>query len=198
MKARRNETIAVPIEKIMKLFLEQNGIDFNDKDPSRLLAFFDNILKHDDQTPMIDMNYFSQYKANLGFNFGVEAIHNNEKKGFFSVLATTVPFASYYDKKRTEAPTDSFIFFKPDYESKTISFRFDEGTIRIRNLDADRTGLSMIVDIKIYIPDDDMFYDFGYAVVPIVSDYETDGDTSTQEWYVNSGVFTLPIYEGKI
>jgi hypothetical protein len=58
--------------------------------------------------------------------------------------------------------------------------------------------MSLIIDIKIYIPDKDKFEDYGWSVCPLLQVLNTDGDDSTNEYYVNSGVFSLPVYKGRI
>jgi hypothetical protein len=55
---------------------------------------------------MIDMNYFSQYNAELGFRCGVEALYNNNVPGFFGVIASVCPMATLYDVNRVGPPAD--------------------------------------------------------------------------------------------
>ena len=57
-------------------------------------------------SPMIDMNYFSQYNQEIGFRVGVEALHNNTDIGLFSVLMSFCPEASFYNPRRVDAPAD--------------------------------------------------------------------------------------------
>jgi hypothetical protein len=48
------------------------------------------------KSPLINLNYFSQYEPNLGFRINVEALHDNKSQGFFAVMATVVPPGNYY------------------------------------------------------------------------------------------------------
>jgi hypothetical protein len=57
-------------------------------------------------SPMIDMNYFSQYHPDIGFRVGVEALHGNTEIGLFSVLMSICPEATFYNPKRIDPPTD--------------------------------------------------------------------------------------------
>jgi len=59
---------------------------------------------------MLDMNFFSQYNADIGFRIGVEAIHDNAEIGLFSVLMSICPDASFYDPRRISPPDDLIIF----------------------------------------------------------------------------------------
>ena len=69
----------------MEMFLTANGIDPNEKDPTRRDAFFGNLLKTNADSAFLDMNYFSQYNPDMGFRFGIERIHDNKVNGFFAV-----------------------------------------------------------------------------------------------------------------
>ena len=56
---------------------------------------------------MIDMTFFTPYNSEIGFRFGVEAIHGNtQNNAFFGVIASLCPDASFYEAKRTEPPGD--------------------------------------------------------------------------------------------
>ena len=53
-----------------------------------------------------------------------------------------------------------------------------------------------MIDIKVYMPDTDQFEHYGYTVCPLIEELETDNDVNTHEFYVNSGIYSLPIYKG--
>lgn len=55
-------------------------------------------------------------------------------------------------------------------------------------------GLHLFLDIHIYMPLEGHYVPYGWSVVPMLKKLEIDGDTTTTEWYVGSGVFSLPIY----
>jgi hypothetical protein len=70
------------------------------------------------QSPVIDLNYFSQYEQTLGFRINVEAIHDNQTQGFLAVLATMVPPGNYYSSTEQDKGKDSFIFIENDHSSR--------------------------------------------------------------------------------
>ena len=156
MEFRRRQ-FAVPIRSTMEVFLRANNIDTDNTTAKE--SFFGNLLRTDKDTKHLDLNYYSQYQPSLGFRFGIERIHDNKTNGFFACLASIVPFANYYDEHRKGNPKDSFIFFKPDMECNSASVKFhdDEGTVIMKDFELDKSGLSMIVDIKVYLPDKDVF-----------------------------------------
>lgn len=148
---------------------------------------------------MVDLNYHSQYQPSIGFRFNIEAIHDNNVKGFFAIFGSIMPPASYYDPKREPGVRfkESFYIYKPQYDSTHQSFRFDEGDEILKEHSSDKPGMAMMIDIKVYMPDKDSFEDYGYTVCPLIEELETDNDESTHEFYVNSGIYSLPIYKGK-
>ena len=58
--------------------------------------------------------------------------------------------------------------------------------------------MSVLFDIKIYSPEKDSFSDYGFALAPLLQGLDTDADSGNLEFYVNSGVFTLPVYKGRL
>jgi hypothetical protein len=98
----------------------------------------------------------------------VECIHDIEvpkslKKGggFFSVLASVCPPASYYDPTRTtKSLKDGFTFTSPELAnglSSQKSFRFDEGDAVLKGFVPTQRGMSIVFDVKIYDPEKDTF-----------------------------------------
>lgn len=53
--------------------------------------------------------------------------------------------------------------------------------------------MSLIFDVKIYIPGKSKFDDFGFSIFPLFDYLDTDEDLSTIELYVNSGIYTVRI-----
>ena len=113
-------------------------------------------------------------------------------------MASVLPEATYYDKTRAVAVKDSFIFVNPKFNSSYNSARFEEGDEIIVGFVADQPGMSILLDIKCYNPDRDRFEDYGYSICPMLQDLNTDGNDDSLELYVNSGVFVLPVYKGRI
>jgi len=73
-------------------------------------------MKNNEKLKFIDLNYHSQYEPKLGFRATIEAVHNVDlpkgiNGGFFSVLASVCPPASYYDPNRkSKGLKDGFTF----------------------------------------------------------------------------------------
>lgn len=153
-----------------------------------------------DKSALLDLNFHSQYEPSLGFRVSVEAIHDNKIKAFYCVLASVLPPASYYDPERVGNPKDIFTFTEPDFDSKTstsASYLLDSGDAVLRGHVPTKPGMSVLFDVKAYLPDKDQFVDYGFGVAPVLTTLNTDADDTTSEYYVASGVFTIPLYKGK-
>lgn len=72
----------------------------------------------------------------------------------------------------------------PDY------FVFDEDEVFIKNVKLDKSSC-VIFDVKRYNFVSKTSGDFGFAVYPLVSDFQN-------RIYMNSGVFQLTLYQGKV
>jgi len=59
-------------------------------------------------------------------------------------------------------------------------------------------ALGLFIDIKKWDFKKEAFDHFGYTCLPILQELDTDADELTHEFYVRSGVFSLPVFEGKI
>lgn len=167
-----------------------------DKSPEELQAIV-NGLDANVNTPPIDLTYYTQYEAGLGIRVNVEALHDNKQEGFCSVLASVIPPASYYDEDRGDV-RDVFYFTEPDYESHYQTPKFSEGDACILGFTPTQPGMSLLLDIRIWLPKKNKFEPYGFTVCPLLSTLETDADRSTHEYYVSSGVFSLPIYKGAV
>ena len=156
--------------------------------------------KTTNKSSLLDLNFHSQYEPSLGFRVSVEAVHDNKIKAFMAVLASVIPPASYYDPDRVGNPKDVFTFTEPDMDLKistTASHHFNEGDAVVKSFKPLKPGMSVLFDIKAFMPDKDMFVDYGFALCPVLTTLNTDADESSTEYYVSSGVFSLPVYKGK-
>jgi hypothetical protein len=160
----------------------------------------ESITKTTSKSELLDLNYHSQYEPSLGFRVSVEAVHDNKIKAFMAVLASVIPPASYYDPNRVGNPKDVFTFTEPDMDLKistSASYHFNEGDAVVKSFKPSKPGMSVLFDIKAYLPDKDQFVDYGFALCPVLTTLNVDADESSIEYFVSSGVFSLPVYKGR-
>jgi hypothetical protein len=114
------------------------------------------MTKTTDKSSLLDLNFHSQYEPALGFRVSVEAVHDNKIKAFYCVLSSVIPPASYYDPNRVGGPKDVFTFTEPNFDlrsSTSASYRFDSGDAVLKGHKPDKPGMSVLFDIKAYLPD---------------------------------------------
>jgi len=85
----------------------------------------------------------------------------------------------------------------PNFESQVKNYQFNDAEEIVIGFEFDKPGMVMMIDIKVYTPETSQFSDFGWTICPIIEEMETDGDADTHEFYVVSGTFSLPIYQGR-
>ena len=113
------------------------------------------------------------------------------------MLASVSPPCSYYDEPRGEAAQDTFIFTEPDFDGHSRTFKFSEGDALVMGFTPTQPGMSLFFDISVWMPKKKQFEVYGFTLVPLVETLETDADDTTHEYYVSSGVFSLPVYQGQ-
>lgn len=47
-------------------------------------------------------------------------------------------------------------------------------------------------------PKKQQWFDYGWSMLPLFKDLETDLDDRTVEYYMNSGIFSLPVFKGRV
>lgn len=120
--------------------------------------FFSFMIKCDvKKTELVDLEYHSQYLPEMGFRFNIEAIQDNKQKGFLCALVSISPKAMYYDNQRDGPPTDIDIITAPDYTCHSGTYRYNEGIQLFKGASPDKPGMSILIDIKIYLPEKDQF-----------------------------------------
>lgn len=88
------------------------------------------------------------------------------------------------------------MFTELDYSSKYHTQKYNEGDAVVIGFAPKKPGLSILFDIKVLMPQAKKYVSYGFAVLPLLDILETDTDVNTLEYYVASGVFSLPVYDG--
>lgn len=190
-----------PLQRVVDVLIFTSGLgpidQISHEDLERHLMSMTNVTE---KSALLDLNFHSQYEPSLGFRVSVEAIHDNNIKAFYGVLSSILPPASFYDPNREGGPKDIFTFTEPNFDDKastSASYLLDSGDAVLKGHVAEKKGMSVLFDIKAYMPGKDQFVDYGFSVIPVLTTLNTDADENTNEFYVASGVFTLPVYKGK-
>lgn len=134
MKLRRRRPNP-PLGIVVKELLAANGV--NTENPTDAdIMLLDKLVQSKKDTPMLDLNYHSQYEPSLGVRVNVEAVHDNKTKGFFAVMASVLPPAAYYDEDHPDSGKNVFTFVDPDYDSQHVSAKFSEGDACVLGFEA--------------------------------------------------------------
>lgn len=159
-------------------------VDLNDEE---YLDWIDQALQVTPRTPMIDMKYFSKYNPKLGFKISIDAIHNIPSETPHVAIFCLNPPAALYSN--TVITRDVNFTTKVDWNSPIKTPTFLDGFHNYRNCLFDKC-MHLIIDIRAvsYSKQRPEVEDVGWTILPIFSD---DG-------YVNSGIYQLPVFKGKV
>lgn len=84
-----------------------------------------------------------------------------------------------------------------DWNSYNTSIKFKEGMYTEENVEP-TPGKCIIFDIKKMNQKTNQWDDFAWTLLPLFMELETDMDETTKEYYMNSGVFSLPLFKGRV
>ena len=147
---------------------------------------------------MLNYNFFSQYIPRIGLRFAVEMVFNTDPNKLYIAILSVNPPASLYQKVKK---FDKSIFITDiDFDSSWSAQKFNETLYSFKNMPSD-PKTTFIIDIKsisFLAKGVSHVEDYGWAIVPMFEDLETDDDPNTLELYVNTGVFMLPLFEDQV
>ncbi len=95
MNLRRRRTDAKLME-VVDVLLESNLMDPKVMSADDINSYLLSVIDTGHQSPMLDMNFHSQYEPTLGFRIKGIALHNLKEKAFFCALCSLMPPLSYY------------------------------------------------------------------------------------------------------
>ena len=155
-------------------------------------------FKASDSQKMMDYNFFSQYIPRIGLRFAVEMMFNTEPKQLYLAVVSVNPPASIY--QRHPKFEKAILFTDIDFDSPWSAQAFNELLFTLKNMPSD-PKTTFIIDIKAV-----KFYDKGVAqldsyawtCIPMFNILQAESNYDTVELYVNTGIYTLPLFDGPV
>lgn len=201
MRLRRRR-LDPPLQTVIAGMLTMMSSSSSDATELTGKARYDFIVKNvsvpKNMPPKLDLNFFSQYEPGLGFRVSVEAVHDVKIQAPLTVLANVIPPGSFFDPSRdiNEPPKDAFIFSELNLKSKYVSQVFNEGDAVVLGFAPDQPGMSLLLTVYAYEPAKKDYQPYGFAVMPILHEMEVDDDIETYEYFVGSGMYSVPLFKG--
>ena len=75
--------------------------------------------------------------------------------------------------------------------------RFSQPLFTFKNLPLN-SKLNIIIDVKEYDVNQKMIINYGWTVFPIYEDLDVDDNPDTQELFLTSGIYNLPLFKGDV
>lgn len=159
----------------------------NDQMLFELNAVLDKIFVSDINAPMIDLKFYAIYNPRAGFKFAVDGFHNLPRGGVFVTLFSLYPAGTFYSESfdKHDLHFNSVL----DWESPLKSPAYAERFVLFRNKDYQR-NLIFVVDVREakFINGTIKLVEYAWTIVPVFTDNE----------YVNSGIYQVPLFEGSV
>ena len=147
---------------------------------------------------LIAVNYFSRYIMDIGFRFCLDMVLNCDPHSMFvAICSINPPGALYQDEVGYEKV---IVFNEINFSSHVKSQKFMESFYAFVNVPENEVT-HMIIDIKsvkFKKKGPTEVKDYAWTIFPIFTHLETDGDDSTKEFYVRSGLHMMPLFQGKV
>jgi hypothetical protein len=147
----------------------------------------DKVFISDINAPMIDLKFYAVYNPRAGFKFAVDGFHNLPKGGVFVTLFSLYPNGTFYSEifDKYDLHFNSVL----EWESPLKSPAYAERFVLFRNK-AYQKNLIFVVDVREakFINGAIKLVDYAWTVVPVFTDNE----------YVNSGIYQVPLFGGGV
>ncbi|EGR33876.1 hypothetical protein IMG5_033550 [Ichthyophthirius multifiliis] len=178
-------------EEIQEQPSEFNPINIKEIKVKDAKEWIDKNIVRSPYTDIIELQYFAQYKPDVGFKFSLDGFHNNPHKDYPIVgLYCLNPPATFYlggGYKRDEIMLNSAY----NWQSPITSPQFTEGYFTFTGVEFQQ-NLSIIIDCRkvIFNKKGDQVYleNIGWTLCPVF----------TNNGYVKSGIYQLPIFKGQV
>lgn len=167
--------------------LDQTDVD-KEKD-DKIIDFLDDKLILKDDSPFLNLKYFSKYRSvGGGFKFSLDGLYNMPNDFYYFAVSSFNPPGAYYQPKSDSSDLRFNTFYDWEKTSKSTVY-FTESYVKFGNKPLDIT-LSMIVDVKKF-----RFRDVGPPDIKNVA--WTCIPIFTPDGYVNSNIAQYPLFKGE-
>lgn len=163
------------------------------RDDEDIYTIIDTVFSFKKEMEFLNLKFFSKYRKEGGFKFIVDGIHNLPKKGFYITSYTLNPPAVYYTKEEKQ---DISVYSNFDWEKSTLKTIFyNEGYVKFKEIEFS-PSLCFIIELStVETPafSDPEIKPAAWTILPVFII-----DPLSMQGYVNSNIYQLPLFEGKM
>ena len=156
----------------------------------KIIDFLDTYMTPTDNIDFLNLKYFSKYngsRGTKGFKLSIDGLHNLPSVGYYFTLYSINPPGEFYGDDPDDANIRANTFF--DWDKSTFKTIFyTEGYVKYGEVDFDPFA-HFVIDvrsIKMSQLSPPLFETVAWTILPIF----------TEDGYVNSGVYQVPLFAG--
>lgn len=166
-----------------------------EREEEEVYLILDTLFAYKPTLPFLNLKFFSKYRedAGGGFKFIIDGLHNLPDRGFYMTSYALNPPGEYHVSGKTEGIRINTNFDWDRSTAKTLFY--NEGYVKFSRIPFD-TNLHFIVEISsVDLPafKEPTVTPKAWTILPIFVI-----DEFSKQGYVNSNVYVLPLFEGKI
>ena len=159
-----------------------------------------NVFEPYDKSPenLINLNYFSQYIPEIGFRFSIDLVYNCDPSMIYVVICSINPPGSLYKEKKSFERL--IVYSDVNFDSHVRGQKFTETFYAFVNVPIDKKA-HMIIDvksIKFKKKEATEIKDYAWSIFPLFNLLEVDDNINTDEIFVQSGIYMIPLFQGKV
>lgn len=164
------------------------------KEDEAIYQIIDTVFDYNPSMEFLNLKFFSKYTENKGaFKFIIDGLHNLPKTGFYVTSYTLNPDAKYYIEDKKE---DISVYTNFDWERSTKASTFyNEGYVKFKGKPF-KTNLHFLIELaRVDLPafSDPEVNPVAWTILPVFVI-----DPLSGQGYVNSNIYQLPLFEGRV
>lgn len=140
---RSDQPTSEAVRKLHASLVEPGSIDT----AQEMAVFIHNQVVRTPNTPIIDLTYFSQYVASVGFKISIDGFHNSgETKHPLVTLTTLCPPATFYHSP-DDIPPEVVLNLTYNWDSPLSSPAYNEGYFKYRDIPSSPSTF-LVIDVR--------------------------------------------------
>ncbi len=136
-----------------------------------MLSYFKRLLANTNGLPMIDLSFFSVYEPSFGFRIQFNVLYGAKAQdSIYSTIVSIAPPASLYNPEN-RSMFQAYTLTAVNWKCTTDFFTYNEDEVGFKNTVLENSS-ALIFDIKRYNFVTKSTTDFGFAVYPLIFEFQ--------------------------
>jgi len=136
-----------------------------------MIGYFKRLLSNTSNLPMLDLSFFSVYEPSFGFRIQFNVLYGAKAQdSIYQTIVSVAPPASLYSEN-SRSMFQAFTLTAVNWKCSTDYFTYNEDEVGFKNTALEYSS-AIIFDIKRYNFVTKSITDFGFAVYPLIFEFQ--------------------------